>query len=230
MISENGLTKDEVIPQLWNEYMRSLEFRGGAIFSIKKDHPIIIRREKDGLRNVYNKYIRSAATQTSQTAIELVEEIKDMHDILFKLVLKDRGQFRKEDRRIGNPYDETLKLSSPTEIYPKIINFMDWLSQLSEKIYEGSLLEKSYILADIHLKLVMIHPFLDGNGRIARAVTDKYAIKMGLPTALAAHPRLNKEQQEKYHEAIYNSQKTGDRTPMMLWIKGYLDRIIEKIA
>lgn len=230
MSYEDALTEDELIPQLWKEYQKTPEYKEKATYSIEKSHYIVIRREKDGLKEVYNRYVRSAATEGRQTPSQLINELKAMHDSLFKLVLKSHGKFRNEDRRIGDPYDDTLKLTPPNEIYPKLVSFAEWLCQLDYRNFEGDIIDKSFVLADIHIRMVMIHPFPDGNGRIARAMTDKYAIKMGLPTALAAHPRLDRNQQKKYHEAIYNSQKSGDKTPMMLWIKGYLERTIERIA
>ena len=36
--------------------------------------------------------------------------------------------------------------------------------------------DKLNILADIHFRFIMIHPFDDGNGRIARAITDQVSL------------------------------------------------------
>lgn len=228
MSVENALTQDEVIPQLWQEYCRDKEYLSGARFGIRRDHPIVLHREEDGLNMLYKKYVQSAAFQKSISPLDIIREIKDMHNLLFKYVFPSRGEYRSEERRIGDFYDESLKLPLPGEIPPKMAEYAGWLNRLD--IHQGGYTEKCYVLADIHLKLVMIHPFMDGNGRIARAVADKYAIKMGLPPVLDAYPRVDKYQQEKYHDAIKMSKTGGNVEPLALWIKSYLDRIMEKLA
>lgn len=229
MSVENALTKDEVIPQLWQEYCRDKEYLSGAKHGIRRDHPIVLHREEDGLGMLLKKYVQRAAFQKSITPIDIIREIKDMHNLLFKYVFPYRGEYRNEERRIGDYYDESLKLPLPSEIPSKMAEYAGWLSRL-ELQSVGGYIEKCYLLADIHLKLVMIHPFLDGNGRIARAVADIYSVKMGLPPALGGYPRFVKQQQKKYHEAIKLSKTNGDVKPLALWIKSYLDRFMEKLA
>lgn len=229
MSDENALTKDEVIPQLWQEYRRDKEYLSGAKHGIRRDHPIVIHREEDGLGMLLKKYVQRAAFQKPIPPLDIIREIKDMHNLLFKYVFPIRGEYRNEERRIGDYYDESLKLPSPAEIPSKMAEYAGWLNRLDLQRV-GGYVEKCYLLADIHLRLVMIHPFLDGNGRIARAVADKYAIKMGLPPVLDAYPRVDKYQQAKYHSAIKISKSSGDVEPLAIWIKSYLDRIMEKLA
>lgn len=228
MSVENALTKDEVIPQLWQEYCRDREYLSGAKLEIRRNHPIVMRREEEGLNMLYRKYVQNAAMQKRISPLDTINEVRDMHNLLFKYVFPNRGEYRGEERRIGDFYDDTMKLPLPAEVPSKMAEYAGWLNRLDIEL--GGYLEKCYLLADIHLKLVMIHPFMDGNGRIARAVADKYAIQMGLPPVLDAYPRVDKYQQKKYHDAIKASKKGGDVEPLALWIKSYLDRIIERIA
>lgn len=229
MSDENALTEDEIIPQLWQEYCRDKEYLSGAKHGIRRDHPIVLRREEEGLSMLLKKYIQRAAFQKPISPLDIIMEIKDMNNLLFKYVFLKRGEYRKEERRIGDYYDESLKLPLPSEISPKMAEYAGWLSRLDLQ-FVGGYIEKCYLLADIHLRLVMIHPFLDGNGRIARAVADKYAIKMGLPPAIDAYPRTNKNEQKRYHDAIRLSRLNRDTKPLAMWIKSYLDRIMEKLA
>lgn len=229
MSAENALTQDEVIPQLWQEYCRDKEYLSGAKFGIRRDHPIVLRREEEGLGMLYKKYVQRASFEKVISPLEIIKEIKDMHNLLFKYVFPVRGEYRNEERRIGDYYDESMKLPSPIEIPAKMAEYAGWLNRLDLQ-FIGGYVEKCYLLADIHLRLVMIHPFMDGNGRIARAIADKYAVKMGLPPVLEGYPRIDKQQQRKYHEAIKSSRTGRDVKPLALWIKSYLDAMMEKLA
>jgi len=228
MSGENALTKDEVLFQLWQEYVHDKEYMSGAVNGIRRDHSIVKRREEGGLLMLYRKYVKKAALQGRVSPAEMINEIKDMHNLLFKYVFKERGKYRKEERRIGDYFDETLKLPFPNEIPAKMAEFAGWLFRMTA--FPDKYLDKCYLLAEVHLRLVMIHPFLDGNGRIARAVADKYAIMMGLPPVYDAYPRVDKHQQKKYHDAIYQSRKNNNLEPLALWVKSYVDRIIETLA
>jgi len=106
--------------------------------------------------------------------------------------------------------------------------YAGWLARMNS--FPDDYMDKCYLLADIHLRLVMIHPFSDGNGRIARAVADRYAIKMGLPPVYDSYPRVNKAQQKAYHEAIKTSKQDGNVEPLAMWIRSYVDRIMAQLA
>ncbi len=229
MSAESALTQEDVIPQLWQEYCRDKEYLSGAKFGIRRDHQIVLQREEGGLNMLYKRYVQRASYQKVISPFGIIEEIKDMHNLLFKYVFPNRGEYRNEERRIGDYYDESMKLPLPVEIPSKMAEYAGWLNRLDLHTI-GGYIEKCYLLAEIHLRLVMIHPFMDGNGRIARAVADKYAIKMGLPPVLEGYPRIVKQQQKKYHEAIKLSRMGRDVKPLALWIKSYLDTMMEKLA
>ena len=46
----------------------------------------------------------------------------------------------------------------------------------------GPLIEVSSRIAEVHAELLLIHPFREGNGRLARWVSDLMALQAGLPT------------------------------------------------
>jgi cell filamentation protein len=55
--------------------------------------------------------------------------------------------------------------------------------------------EIAHALAEVHVELVLIHPFRDGNGRIARLVSTLMALQAGLPlldfSSIAGAERTN---------------------------------------
>jgi len=81
-----------------------------------------------------------------------------------------------------------------------------------------------------HLRFVTIHPFDDGNGRIARAVTDM-ALASSEHSAqrfysMSAQIRLERK---AYYDTLETTQKgTLDVTPWLQWFLDCLDRAFDR--
>lgn len=202
------LCKDNVVESLWNGYKKTYEYKKkGLIEGIPAHHSFVEKQETLGLKRVYENYV-NGSINTIQKRVEdkdvdgWLDEWKKMQDMLFQYVLKSRGHWRKKDVRIGDPYDETLILPNYLLVPGKIKFLANYInSLLMENNFTKE--DKLNILADIHFRFIMIHPFDDGNGRIARAITDQVSLYFGLPPAIVGYPRHNVKQQLAYHKAIY---------------------------
>ncbi len=80
-----------------------------------------------------------------------------------------------------------------------------------------------------HFWFVTIHPFDDGNGRIARAVADLALARTdGSPLRFYSMSARIQAERGDYYETLERSQKAGlDVTPWIRWFLGCLDRAIE---
>jgi len=80
-----------------------------------------------------------------------------------------------------------------------------------------------------HLWFVTIHPFDDGNGRIARAIADlSLARSEGSPQRFYSMSAQIREERDDYYSILEQTQKsTMDVTPWMEWFLGCLTRAIE---
>lgn len=66
-------------------------------------------------------------------------------------------------------------------------------------------------LAEVHVELVLIHPFRDGNGRIARVLAILMALQAGLP--VLEFSQMTGVRREDYFAAV-QSGIGGDYQPM----------------
>ena len=55
-------------------------------------------------------------------------------------------------------------------------------------------------LAEVHVELVLIHPFRDGNGRVSRVLSTLMALQAGLP--LLDFSLIAEERKENYFAAV----------------------------
>jgi Fic family protein len=80
-----------------------------------------------------------------------------------------------------------------------------------------------------HLWFVTIHPFDDGNGRIARAITDMaLARSEKSPQRFYSMSTQIRQEREAYYNILEQTQKDGmDITPWMDWFLGCLGRAID---
>ncbi|CAG0991799.1 Protein adenylyltransferase and cysteine protease IbpA [Methanosarcinales archaeon] len=96
--------------------------------------------------------------------------IQQIHEVVTAGILEEAGKYRSKNVRI------TGAVKTPPD-WSKIVKLMDGLI---EKI-SGSKTHPVETAAYLHHRFVHIHPFIDGNGRVARLLTNLYLITLGYP-------------------------------------------------
>jgi Fic family protein len=105
---------------------------------------------------------------------------------------------------------------------PEMKSFLDWFNGKAENDW--------VVRAGVaHLWFVTIHPFDDGNGRIARAITDMtLARSEGSSQRFYSMSAQIRQERAAYYNILEQTQKGGmDITPWMAWFLGCLGRAIE---
>lgn len=100
--------------------------------------------------------------------------------------------------------------------------FLEWI----ENNTKLDLVLKSAIA---HLWFVTIHPFDDGNGRIARAIADLVLARSeGSAQRFYSMSAQIRAERNVYYDILENTQKDGlDITPWLSWFLGCLDRAFD---
>ncbi len=99
----------------------------------------------------------------------------------FKKIVVGNYRVDSEDMKIVSGSWEKEKvhyIAPPSKIVDKMM--LDFLEWLNEDVDSSAIVEKAIVA---HLWFLLIHPFDDGNGRIARAITDYVLSKSGLVNA-----------------------------------------------
>ncbi len=128
----------------------------------------IVGRERDiqevlNYRNVL-KFIEEFQGKTISE-----EGIKHLHALIAHRVLADDqvGEFRKTQVVVKNAETGEITFRPPpaVEVPFLVADFVDWVNAMGSEDIHPTI--KAGI---VHYELVRIHPFMDGNGRVARAV------------------------------------------------------------
>lgn len=102
---------------------------------------------------------------------ELTEEvILKLHYIEQKNIMDDAGKYRNVNVRVG-----TYICPSYTEVPKLMQEFINWYKESKSKLHQFELASL------VHLKFVRIHPFRDGNGRMARLLMNFVLFKANYP-------------------------------------------------
>ena len=115
------------------------------------------QKEIQEVKNAYAAYERIADINPSS-----ISDLKKIHRIMTYRTVNESGEFRKGDEGVFSG-DKCIFVAPP----PDMINGLmkDLLSWIKE--YEG-IVHPLIMAAVFHYEFVFIHPFADGNGRMAR--------------------------------------------------------------
>ena len=148
--------------------------------------------------------------------------IKQYHAMLFEkidYVEAHEGRIRVEAGRYKTEKNHVIRLDG------KIRDFTDPLQVAGEmeKLIECYEAEKGKrhpieLAGMLHHRLVSIHPFTDGNGRVSRLVMNTLLMQAGYTPAI-----IPVEEKQRYLEAL-QSADDGDDAPFL----GFLERLVAK--
>jgi Fic family protein len=121
--------------------------------------------------------------------------------------------------------NEKVHFEAPVaeRVGPEMAAFLAWFNS-------GKEIEPLIKAGLAHLYFVTIHPFADGNGRIARAITEMCLARLeNSSQRFYSMSSQIREERRSYYQILENTQKGGmDVTDWLTWFLGCLGRAIEK--
>ena len=132
--------------------------------------------------------------------------IQKIHEIVCRGQIREPGKYRTENVRIAGV------VKSPPA-FEKIVELME------------NYLQKINVMGDhpikvagfIHHRFVEIHPFIDGNGRVARLLSNLYLMREGYPPLV-----LKRENRKRYYSSLRDADN-GNLGPFVNFIAKAMD-------
>ena len=161
------------------------------------------------LKRAYEESIRLAKEKTPITV--------DVLKALSKLVMQNTGSTYKTALGEFSSANGDLRLVNVTagvggksylsyqKVPAKLQEFCDWLNAQREK--KMSMAERYNLSFEAHYRLVTIHPWADGNGRIARLIMNHIQFEFSLVPA-----KVLKEDKGDYINALIATRESDDIT------------------
>ena len=172
----------------------------------------------------YRRAMRMAVTRLSGRPLCL-NLFKELHGILLDSVRgRDRapGEFRRIQNYIGPPgcsiEEATFVPPSPERVSPALDNW--------EKYLHSDEKDRLVQLAVVKAQFEIIHPFLDGNGRMGRMLIPLFLFEKGLLSSPMFYLSAYLEaQREVYYHRLQSVSAKGDWNG---WISFFLRAVIEQ--
>lgn len=133
-------------------------------------------------------------------------DVRSLHMAVLKEVNdREAGKYRDVEVAISG---SKHKPPGPESVAPEMEKFGTWLKVATSP---ATPLANPVILAAVaHTWFVSIHPFIDGNGRVARLLLNLLLMRYGYPIVVIA-----KEDRFRYYEALGESDRDGDLTSLL---------------
>ncbi len=91
-----------------------------------------------------------------------IDELKRVHFVMTKCLIDEAGTFRRGEEGVFSG-ERCIFMAPPSRLVPELVgNLFDWMNKNKEKVHP------LILSAVFHYEFVFIHPFSDGNGRMAR--------------------------------------------------------------
>jgi Fic family protein len=163
-------------------------------------------------------FLEELATKTEDPITE--SDIRQLHQVVLKDINDDNaGKYRSVQVEIsGSEY----KPPPPEQIPMQMEEFGKWLAEAS--LVKGEIGSNAALLiaASAHTWFVYIHPFIDGNGRVARLLMNLILMRYGYPIAI-----ITKEDRLRYYDALEISQ-VSDLSPFLALLTECLYESLEE--
>ena len=152
-----------------------------------------------------------------------IDHLKVLHGILTRYVDEESGEFRKGEEGVFNG-DVCIFMAPPAKFVAEQMEALfQWMNEKKETVHP-------LILASVfHYEFVFIHPFADGNGRMARLWHT--AILYGWKSVFEYIPLESQVEkfQEEYYAAIAKCHTEGSSNTFIEFMLQQIDCILDEI-
>lgn len=182
---------------------------------------LVLGAEKE-IQEVKNAY--AAYDEVASLDVYDLKELKRLHGIMTKYLTDVSGEFRLGEEGVFNG-DKCIFMAPPAKFVPgQMEDLFSWMKR-SQGVVHPLILS-----AVFHYEFVFIHPFTDGNGRIARlwhtAILTKW---QPIFEFIPIESQIEKFQ-SGYYDAIAKCHTEGSSTVFIEFMLRQIDAILDEIS
>ena len=178
--------------------------------------------EQKEIQEIKNAYI--AYDKISEINPYSIKDLKKFHGIMIKYVVEESGEFRRGEEGVFSG-DQCIFMAPPAQFVPELMeDLFRWMQESKYSVHP-------LILSSVfHYEFVFIHPFSDGNGRMARlwhtAILTKWK---PIFEYIPIESQIEKFQEE-YYDAIAKCHVNGESTIFIEFILSQIDKVLDDIS
>lgn len=184
------------------------------------DGKLVLGEQKE-IQEVKNAY--EAYEKINEIDPYDIEELKHIHGIMTKYLIDESGCFRHGEEGVFNG-EECIFMAPPARFVPHLMEeLFDWMEREKEEVHP-------LILSCVfHYEFVFIHPFTDGNGRMARLWHTAILAKWNPIFEYIPIESQIEKFQDDYYDAIAKCHVEGESTVFIEFMLTQIDNILEEL-
>lgn len=177
------------------------------------------QKEIQEVKNAYDAY---------EKILELdpysIDDLKKFHGIMTRYIVEESGDFRRGEEGVFNG-EQCIFMAPPAQYVSQLMNeLFGWMREAQTKVHP-------LVLSSVfHYEFVFIHPFSDGNGRMARlwhtAILSKWK---PIFEYIPIESQVEKFQ-EDYYDAIARCHVEGESTFFIEFMLSQIDKILDELS
>lgn len=181
----------------------------------------VLGAEKE-IQEVKNAY--SAYEEIPKLDVYSLKELKHLHGIMTKYIVDFSGEFRLGEEGVFNG-DKCIFMAPPAKFVPnQMQDLFDWMKRSRDTVHP-------LILASVfHYEFVFIHPFTDGNGRMARLWHTAILAKWQPIFEFIPIESQIEKFQNGYYDAIAKCHTNGNSTVFIEFMLGQINAILDEVS
>ena len=175
--------------------------------------------EPKEIQEVKNAY--AAYEHLSEIDPYNVQHLKQFHGIMTEYLVEESGEFRSGEEGVFNG-DQCIFMAPPARLVPQLMDeLFRWMKESYEEVHP-------LILSSVfHYEFVFIHPFADGNGRMARLWHTAILAKWKPVFEYIPIESQIEKFQDEYYEVISQCHAAGESTVFIEFILAQIDKILD---
>ena len=182
----------------------------------------LVLGEQKEIQEVKNAY--AAYEKLSEIDPYSINDLKHYHGIMTRYLVDEAGEFRSSEEGVFSG-ERCIFMAPPARLVPQLMsNLFVWMKSAKDDVHP-------LILSSIfHYEFVFIHPFTDGNGRMARLWhTAMLAKWKPILEYIPIESQIEKFQEE-YYDAISKCHMEGAATIFIEFMLSQIDKILDEVS
>ena len=182
----------------------------------------LVLGEQKEIQEVKNAY--AAYESLSEINPYSIKDLKKFHGIMTKYLVEECGEFRHGEEGVFNG-GECIFMAPPAQFVPQLMDeLFEWMKKSRNSVHP-------LIMSSVfHYEFVFIHPFADGNGRMARLWHTAILAKWKPVFEFIPIESQIEKFQDEYYDAIARCHVSGESTIFIEFMLSQIDRILEDIS
>lgn len=176
------------------------------------------QKEIQEVKNAYEAY----ETLSVINPFDL-SDLKKLHSVMTKYLVDESGEFRKGEEGVFSG-DKCIFMAPPASLVPELMGqLFSFMNEQREEVHP------LIMSAVFHYEFVFIHPFSDGNGRMARLWHTALLYNWKPIFEYIPIESQIEKFQEDYYDAIAKCHINGDSTFFIEFMLEQIDKVLDEL-